>query len=163
MPDGHNNHLALNWYAIYVVRRSLKGCSCPQTEICFNMTLLRHIDQQMILPYIPNLSAESCNKNKNCPTSKYLSGWKRICLPFIQLWSGSHSCVKPMPCSLQLVLLVRCNLPMTKSAGMSKTKYNSETTITQAKCTKKWDKICELCQGRLPQTKYVPRLLNFYF
>ena len=50
-----------------------------------------------------------------------------------------------------------------KSTGMSKTKYNSETTITQAKCTKKWDKICELCQGRLPQTKYIPRLLNFYF
>ena len=55
------------------------------------------------------------------------------------------------------------NLPMTKSTGMSKTKYDSETTITQAKCTKKWDKICELCQGRLPQTKYIPRLLNFYF
>jgi len=59
---------------IYVVQRSLKGCSCPQAEICLNMAILRHINQQMISPYIPNLSAESCNKNKNRPTSKYLSG-----------------------------------------------------------------------------------------
>lgn len=94
-------------------------------------------------------------RNKNCPTSKYLSGWKRFCLPFIQLWFGSHSCVKPVPCSLQLVLLVLCDLPITKNVGMSKTKYNSETTITQAKCTKKRDEICILCQER--QTDYTPQ------
>ena len=46
---------------------------------------------------------------------------------------------------------------------MSKTKYNSETTITQAKCTKKQDEICKLFQDGKNEDKVCPQATRVLF